>query len=73
MGAESRIISSTNADELADWCGGRVVIQQDPENDNSTVPGINVPTVNGVKRAQVGDMLMRDHTGAFRIIKREKF
>lgn len=71
MGAESRIVTVRNVDELSQWCGGRVVVQQDALNPNSTHPAINVQTDEGVERAQVGDMLIRNHDGSFAVIKRE--
>jgi hypothetical protein len=72
MGADSRIVTIHNVDELSAWCGGRVVIQHDAQDDNTTWPAINVQTEEGVQRAQVGDMLMRNHDETFTIVKREK-
>lgn len=66
---EARTLKEGNADELAEWCGGLPVVQHDALDHSKTTAGLNVPTADGVKRAQVGDTVIREHDGSFRIQK----
>jgi hypothetical protein len=72
MGSEARTLTVRNADELAEWCGGRRVVQENALDSSVTTPGLNVPTNNGVQRAQVGDTIIHNHDGSFDIQKREE-
>jgi hypothetical protein len=67
---EKRILTQFNADMIAEWCGGRAVIQHDALDYDLATPGVNVPTMDGVERAQVGDMVVQERDGSFRIQKR---
>ena len=69
MDRESYIITYTNAEEVADWCGGRSVVQHDALDHEATITGVNVPTRDNVQRASVGDMVIRNHDGSFSILK----
>lgn len=71
MASEARILTRDNAEFIAHWCGGRAVIQEDALDSSLTTPGVNVPTADGVQRAQVGDMVIRNHDGSYRIHKHE--
>ncbi len=72
MTSEARMLTANNAEFIAEWCGGRVAIQHDPLDHDSTTTGVNVPVQGGVERAQVGDMIIREGPGLFRIAKRER-
>lgn len=65
-----RVLTADNAEEMAAWCGGRAVVQHDALDDASTTTGVNVPVGDRVERAQVGDMVIRDNDGSFRILKK---
>lgn len=68
MGAEGRLLTANNAEQIADWCGGRTAIQHSVQDDDAApIIGVNVPTPDGVKRAQPGDFIVRSHTGVFYI------
>lgn len=67
----ARTLSGGNAHELALWCGGRVVVQHDALDHDSTTLGLNVPTNDGVQRAQIGDTVIRNRDGSFQIHKQE--
>ncbi len=67
MGAEAKTLSAGNAEEIANWCGGRRVIQENALDSSVTAPGVNVPVGDGVQRAQVGDTIIRHHDGSFSI------
>jgi len=69
MTSEGRILIHSNANELAHWCGGKLVVEQDALNSEVTSPGINVPVGDEVKRASVGDVIIRKDDGSFDIFK----
>lgn len=69
MGATARTLTARNAQEIADWCGGVVVIQHDALEHSNTTPGVNVPTPEGVQRAQVGNTIVQNADGTFEIFK----
>jgi hypothetical protein len=66
---EARMLMEQNADDIAHWCGGRVVVQHDALDDSITTHAVNVPTIPGiVERAQPGDII-RLHDGCFSVHK----
>ena len=69
MASETRILRHDNAQEIAEWCGGRVVAEIDPFNADQTSPGINVPVGNGVDRASIGDLIIGTDDGKFEVFK----
>lgn len=74
MSSEARTLTEKNAQQLADWCGGRLVMEHDALDDSKTSPGINVPCKGlSVKRASVGDTITKTHEGVFDVFKAEKY
>jgi hypothetical protein len=71
MTSEAKTLTEDNAQEVAQWCGGRAVIQHDALDHDVTTPGVNVPVGDSVQRAQVGDMVIRNDDGSFQIFKKE--
>lgn len=69
MGSEARILTAENANMLTAWCGGRQVNEQDALSPHINTPGINVPTNDGVKRASMGDTIIRKNDGTFEVFK----
>lgn len=67
MSSESRVINKHNIDEVASWCGGRVVVQHDALDSSITFPAINVPVGDNVRRANIGDMVIKKDDGSFEI------
>jgi hypothetical protein len=67
MGSDARTLTESNAEELADWCGGRVVREHNALDHDSWTPGINVPIKHGVQRASVGDSIVRKNDGTFEV------
>jgi hypothetical protein len=67
MGLETRVLTASNADELAEWCEGQKVIEHDALDRNKTSPGINLLCGSEVKRASVGDTIIRRNDGTFAI------
>jgi hypothetical protein len=71
MSSEARTLTANNADELAAWCGGRAVVEHDALDHEKTSPGINVPVglFSEVKRASVGDTILREMNGSFKVVR----
>jgi hypothetical protein len=63
-----RLVTATNAAELAQWCGGRLVQETDALDSSKSQPGINVPVGESVQRASVGDAI-HEENGTFRVQK----
>jgi len=49
-----------DADRTAEWCGGTVI-----RNGNAHCLGIDIPTLEGVMRADVGDYVIKGVKGEF--------
>lgn len=64
---EARTLGESNAEAVAEWCGGRAVVQHNALDLSLTTPGVNVLTKNGVERAQVGDTIVCENDGSYRI------
>jgi hypothetical protein len=70
MASESRTLTAKNADELAEWCQGRVVIERDALDTSVSQPGINLRVAGGeVQRASVGDAIIKLNDGTFTIFR----
>lgn len=67
---ESKILTKDNAEELAEWCEGVLVVEHDALDNNITQPGINVQCADGGKRASVNDMIVRHDDGSFDVYKK---
>jgi hypothetical protein len=70
MSSEWRRLTADNAEEIANWCGGRTVIQHSTQDDSAPpIIGVNVPVNDEVQRAQPDDYVVRSHYGKFFIKK----
>ena len=69
MSSEARNLTANNAEDLAQWCGGRLVREHDALDHSEWTPGINVPVGDGAQRASVGDTIIRKNDGTFEIFK----
>lgn len=56
-------VTEETAEEAARWCGGVLVREIDPLDENNIRPGINVPTLEGVMRASMGDYILQHQDG----------
>jgi hypothetical protein len=70
MEPEARSVRYDNARELEEWCGGVAVVEIDAVDPDQSSPGINVPVKGEVKRASLGDMIIRHSDGTFDVYKR---
>lgn len=66
-------LAPDNAEEIATWCGGLVVQEIDPEDDEKRYDVINIPTLEGVMRASQGDYVIKGVRGEFYPCKPEIF
>lgn len=69
MGSEARTVSQSNLEEVTEWCKGKLVMEHDSLDHSVTNPGINLQTADGVKRAYVGDTIIRCDNGTYMIWK----
>lgn len=72
--ADAYQLTSVNIAEVALWCGGRVteaVNSGEPSNNKPAY--LSVPTIEGVKVANLGDYITKEPTGDFKISKQAEF
>lgn len=62
---EAMTLTKENAEELANWCGGKIVEEQNPADPDDVYVGINFPTYDGNKRLSQGEVLVRNKNGHF--------
>ena len=61
-------VTPTNVREVAAWCGGRVISEAKPSDPTDVYVGLDIPTLEGVMRAQTyhgGDYVIRGVQGEF--------
>lgn len=61
------MITVENIGQIAEWCGGKVVTEEDALNPSVTNPALNVDVAGTVKRVRPGDILIQNHDGTFQI------
>lgn len=63
-----------NLEEVALWCGGRIVPGVTSTDPGSNKPDhLKVPTIEGVKIALIGDYVAKNPTGDFKVVKKGEF
>lgn len=70
---EANLLTASNAEALAVWCGGVLVTEHDALQHDVTYSAINVPTITGKKRAQEGDWIIKRPAGDFYPVKGHRF
>lgn len=70
---EANLLTADNAEAVSIWCGGVLVTEHDALQHDITFVAINVPTVNGKKRAQEGDWIIKRPAGDFYPVSDQKF
>jgi hypothetical protein len=55
------------------WCGGMEVVETDALDNTKKFVALNIPTLQGVKRASQGDFIVRDVDGVIDVVSPEKF
>ena len=62
---EAMILTRDNVHEVARWCGGRVVEKVKPGDPTDVYIGLDIPTLEGVMRAETSDYVIRGVNGEF--------
>lgn len=70
---EAEQLTSDNVAEVAYWCNGHTVEEIDALDDSKTFAALNVFTLNGPKRAQEGDYIVKFPAGNFLVVPSHKF
>lgn len=67
------LVTSETVNVIAAWCGGQSVEEFEPFADVNAepkrLPGVNVQTRDGVKRASDGDYVIKLSDGSFDVLK----
>jgi hypothetical protein len=70
MGSEAKVLTRDNALQIAHWCNGRMVVEEDALSSDIKTPGINLRVSSGeIQRASMGDTIIRKNDGTFEIFK----
>jgi hypothetical protein len=54
-----------NIDRIAKWCGGRIVVEAKRSHPTDVYRGLDIPTLEDVMRANLGDYIIRGVQGEF--------
>jgi hypothetical protein len=55
------------------WSGARQVEEIDPNDSTKRFVALNIPTLDGVKRAGEGDYIVRNNLGEFSVMSQPEF
>lgn len=69
----SMMLSPQLATVISVWCGGTVVEEIDPFDPEKRQPGINVPCKDEIKRASLGDYVIRREDKTFDVVGPNEF
>lgn len=70
---EAEQLTPGSANYVAAWCGGRKVEEIDALDDEKRYVGLNVLTLDGPKRAQENDYIIKFPAGNFQVMPSHKF
>lgn len=70
---EAERLTKDNVDQITEWCGGDTVKEYNAFNHDEILVGINVPTLNGNRRASEGDFICKGDHGRFYVSKAGDF
>ena len=59
---EAEQLTNDNAEELAEWCNGTIIVEHDKIN-HTTSKAINYPTLRGNRRVSAGQFLVKTSDG----------
>lgn len=66
-------ITKASIREAAEWCGGRIVEEKDPFDEDQFKVGLNVPTLKGVLRASEDDYIIKSWETGIVLMSKEEF
>lgn len=73
VSVEANKVEPSTVEAVALWCGGVLVIEHDALQHDTTFVAINVPTPQGMKRAQEGDWIIKRPLGDFYPVEGYRF
>lgn len=62
---EAKQLTFATLDEVTYWCGGNVQQQPKPSDVNDVWTFINIPTLEGIMRGDMGDYIIKGVQGEF--------
>lgn len=66
-------VTAESAESIAEWCEGKLVHEIDPDDETITHAGVNVPTVQGVKRASSGSYVTKNVYEEFDVVTEHEY
>jgi hypothetical protein len=70
---DAHMLQGDNVTVISSWCRGLIVEEIDPFDNESRYPALNVQCRGGVKRASLGDYVIKHEDGSFDIRKTTDF
>lgn len=70
---EASKLTQENTTDVAMWCGGRIVREEKASDPTDVYLGLDIPTLEGVMRANIGDWVVRGVQGEFYPVKPDIF
>jgi hypothetical protein len=70
---EAEQLTSSNVDAVAAWCGGRKVEEFDALDSQKVFVALNVMTLDGPRRAQQNDYIVKFPAGNFKVVPQHLF
>lgn len=67
MGFETRTVSKFNLELVARWCEGVMITEIDPFDSTKTNPAFNFQAGEEIKRAHIGDTIIKNADGTFQL------
>ncbi len=61
-------VTPDSVQRAAVWCGGRIASEIHPFDNTVRYVAINIPTLEGVKRASEGDFIIKSDDGSFDVM-----
>lgn len=73
VSVEAVRLSKTNLRTASVWCGGLPIEETDVLEPSLKYVALNIPTVNGVKRASEGQYILKSSDGTFSVMDALEF
>lgn len=70
---QAMLLTPEMATVISVWCNGVLVEEIDPFDSSKRQPGVNVPCKDEIKRASVGDRVIRREDKSFDVVKPNEF
>jgi hypothetical protein len=69
----AEMLTVDRATPISMWANAMAVEEIDPTDSTLRFPGLNVQTKDGVKRASLGDYVVKHSDGSFDVVKPMRF